>query len=179
MKTFTTLLLTAFALLTCNCTPDHDSVKQAQEQNKNSAIDKDISRFMTEAADARMMDIEEGKLAQEKGTTAEVKQYGQLMIEDQTKMLKELRVLASSKNIMLPNTLSIEKAKGLEDLKQETGADFDLKFIKMMKLDHKRDVDEFDDATDFEDRDIKKFATKYLPVVESHLDKIKQLEDKQ
>jgi putative membrane protein len=101
------------------------------------------------------------------------------MIEDQTKMLKELRVLAASKNIILPNTLSVEKTKGLEDLKEEKGEAFDDKFIKMMKLDHKRDVDEFEDAIDFEDRDIKKFADKYLPIIQSHLDKIKQLEDKQ
>jgi hypothetical protein len=57
MKTFTALYIFLVATLWC-CVPNQDSVKQAQEQNKNSAIDKDISKFMTEAADARMMDIE-------------------------------------------------------------------------------------------------------------------------
>jgi putative membrane protein len=179
MKTITTALFAILLMMAIRCTSDQDSVKQAQEQNKNSAIDKDISKFMTEAADARMMDIEEGKLAQEKGTTEAVKQYGQLMVQDQTKMLKELRVLAASKNIILPNTLSIKKSKGLQDLKEAKGVEFDDMFIKMIKLDHERDVDEFDDATDFEDRDVKKYATNYLPIVQSHLDKVKQLEDKQ
>ncbi|MBT1702221.1 DUF4142 domain-containing protein [Chryseosolibacter indicus] len=163
-------------ILSCNSS-NKDSVKQAQEQNLNSAIDEEISRFMTEAADARMMDIEEGKLAATKATTPELKQYGEWMVADHTKMLRELRMLAASKNIILPNTLSNKKADGLEDLKGQQGQDFDEKFIEMMKIDHKRDVNDFEDATDFKDKDIQKFAETYLPIVESHLEKIKQLEE--
>src|SRR5688572_33066010 len=70
----------------CSCSSSEtDSVKQAQKQNQNSAIDEDISEFLTEAADARMMDLEQGKLAKERGTTAAIRQYGEWMITDQTK----------------------------------------------------------------------------------------------
>lgn len=164
------------AMASCNSS-SKDSVSQAQEQNQNSAIDEKISKFMTEAADARMMDIEQGKLAVIKATRPELKQYGQWMVADQTKMLTELRVLAASKNIMLPNTLSNKKANGLEDLKNKEGQEFDDQFIKMITIDHKRDVNEFEDAVDFKDKDIQKFAETYLPVVESHLKKIKELEE--
>lgn len=179
MRTTTTFIIAALAFLSSACNSEKDSVKQAQEQNQNSAIDKDISEFMTEAADARMMDIEMGKLAMEKGTTAAIKQYGQLMITEQTKMLQDLRVLAASKNIILPNKLSDKSAGTLEDLKEKSGVEFDDEFMERMKKDHKDDVDEFDDATDFADRDVKKFAETYVPVVESHLDKIREIEKKQ
>jgi hypothetical protein len=46
-----------------------------------------------------------------------------------------------------------------------------------MKTDHKRDVDEFEDATDLKDPDIKLYAETYLPVVKSHLEKIESLEE--
>jgi putative membrane protein len=171
------IIITTFVFL-ASCGPsEKDSVAQAQELNQNSAIDEDISKFLTEAADARMMGVEQGKLAMAKGTTPAIKQYGEWMVNDQTRMLKEIRVLAASKNIMLPNSLSNKKADGLKDLKEKEGQDFDDKFIKMMTTDHKRDVNEFDDATDFKDKDVQKFAATYLPIVESHLEKIKAVEE--
>jgi putative membrane protein len=174
---YTAATLISLALLTACSPSDKDSVKQAQEQNQNSAIDEEISEFLTEAADARMMDIEQGKLAKTKGTTQEVRQYGERMITDQTKLLHELRVLAAAKNIVLPSTLSEEKADGLEDLQEKEGEEFDEKFIRMMTIDHKRDVREFENASDFKDRDIQKFASSYLPLIEAHLDQIRELKE--
>lgn len=156
---------------------DKDSVKQAQEQNKNSAIDEGISVFLTEAADARLMDIEQGKLAKAKATSPEVKKYGERMIADQTKLLHEIRVLAASKNIVLPSTLSNRKADELEELNEKEGEAFDKKFLRMMVSDHKRDVREFEKATDFGDKDVRKFASSYLPLIEAHLDQVRELED--
>src|SRR5205085_12471469 len=124
--------------------------------NLKSANDNDSAKVMTEEEDARMMHIEEGKLAADNGTRAEIKQYGQLIVQDQTEMLKELRMLAASKTMVLPNTLSNEKADGLADLREKTGEEFDEKFVKMITVDHKRDVDDFDDATGFNDKDVRK-----------------------
>jgi putative membrane protein len=177
MKTTALFFIAAAFILTSCGGSNQDSVKQAHEQNLNSAIDEEISEFMTEAADARMMNIEQGKLAKEKGSTAAVRQYGEWMISDQTRLLKELRILAAEKNIMLPSTLSNKKAKALEDLREKEGEKFDKEFIQMMTIDHRRDVRGFDDATDFKDKDIQKFATTNLPMIQSHLDKIRQIED--
>jgi putative membrane protein len=173
-----TLAFYVAALLLVACGPaDKDSVKQAHDQNLNSSIDEEVSEFLTEAADARMMDLEQGKLASTKGGTAEVRQYGQWMVKDQTRMLTELRVLAASKNIVLPNDLSHKKANALDDLKEKSGEEFDKKFIDMMRIDHKRDVDEFEDALEFRDPDIKQYAQTYLPVVKSHLEKIEAINE--
>jgi putative membrane protein len=177
MKTVATILFGTVLILSGCSSSEKDSVKQAQEQNQNSAIDEDISKFLTEAADARMMGIEQGKLAKERATNASLRKYGERMISDQTKLLHEIRVLAASKNIVLPTTLSNDKADGLEDLKEKEGEDFDDKFLKMMRLDHKRDVNKFEDAMDFKDKDVKQFASNYLPVIESHLASLEEIQD--
>ncbi|HYI78569.1 MAG TPA: DUF4142 domain-containing protein, partial [Chryseolinea sp.] len=65
--------------------------------------------------------------------------------------------------------------KGLTDLKEVHGKSFDKKFIRMMIIDHKRDLKKFEKATRSTDADIQVFATKYLPYVQSHLQKIKAL----
>jgi len=141
-------------------------------------VDEIISEFIIESVDARLMDLEEGKVAMQRSTSKNLKEYGDLMIKDQSRMLEELKIIAERKQVKLPSSLSQEKAEGLVDLKKEHGESFDKKFIKMMILDHKRDVRKFERATKSNDADIKLFATKYLPVVQSHLEKIRTLKKK-
>lgn len=177
MKKLSIYLLSAVALLLTACGSDNDSVKLAHQTNLNSSIDENISKFMTEAADARMMDIEEGKLAMEKGSNDLIKNYAQQLVDDNTKLLKELRALAGQKNIVLPTTLSNEKADGLNDLREKEGHEFDDKFIKMVQRDHKRDLDEFEEAADFNDRDVQQFAQRNVSLFEKHLAKVDQVEE--
>ncbi|HKZ38962.1 MAG TPA: DUF4142 domain-containing protein [Chryseolinea sp.] len=141
-------------------------------------VDEMISEFIIESVDARLMDLEEGKVAMQRSTSKKLKEYGDLMMKDQSRMLDELKIIAERKQVKLPSNLSQEKAEGLADLKKEHGESFDKKFIKMMILDHKRDVRKFEKATKSNDADIKLFATKYLPVVQSHLEKIRTLKKK-
>ena len=176
MKQLVTIALLGLIFGSCSSS-ENDSVKQAHEKNLNASIDERISKFMTEAADARMMDIEEGKLATKKGTNDLIKNYGEKMVADNTRLLKELRTLAATKNISLPITLSNEKADNLEDLQKKEGKDFDEAFIKMMTKGHRRDVDDFEDAADLKDHDVQEFASRNLPLIESHLTMIKQVED--
>jgi putative membrane protein len=177
MKKLSIIFLFAAVTLVSSCGSDNDSVKIAHQTNLNSSIDERISKFMTEAADARMMDIEEGKLAMEKGTNDLVKNYAQKLIDDNTKLLKELRSLAGQKNIALPTTLSNDKADGLNDLREKEGKAFDEKFIKMIQRDHKRDLDDFEDAADFNDRDIQQFAQRNVSLFENHLSQVDQVEE--
>ena len=135
--------------------------------------------FLIEMTDARLMDREEGRQALVKGTTQEIKNYGQLMIEDQTFLLKELQKFAAAKKIALPTVISDKKQKGLEKLKEKSGADFDKKFIKMICIDHKRDVRKFEKAAKCDDSEVSAFASEHLPMIKSHLQKIKQIDKNQ
>ncbi len=136
---------------------------------------KEIARFITEAADARMMDREEGKHAATKGTTQKIRDYGNLMIKDQTYLLEEIQKLASLKNITLSMKISDKKAIALEKLKEKTAEDLDKKFLNMIKIDHKRDVKEFKRATKYGDETVRKFAVKHLPMIEKHLSDVIQI----
>ena len=135
----------------------------------------DIKTFLCEMTDARMMDIEEGKVAAERGTIKEVKDYGNLMIKDQNYLLDELKKFAKTKNITLPTKISDEKLNGLKDLKEKSGKDLDKKFLKMISIDHKRDVRKFKKATEIDDQETKVFAKKHLPMIKSHLKKVCQI----
>src|SRR5688500_525346 len=45
--------------------------------------DEFVTSFITEMAEARLMDLEEGKIAQQRCTTKDLKSYGTLMVNDQ------------------------------------------------------------------------------------------------
>jgi len=156
-------------------TPPSDFAVLSDDAQTKSDTDKSLEKFIREMAEARLMDLEEGKVAQQRSTTKDLKSYGRLMVHDQTEMLREIKKLAALKNIKVPDALGPDKAEGLRELKEVHGESFDKKFIKMMTIDHKRDVKKFERATRSADADVQVFATKYLPYVQSHLDKIKAL----
>lgn len=134
-------------------------------------------KFLCRAADARMMDWAEGQLATEHATNTPLKEYGQRMLDEQDAFMDDIKALAADKNYILPTALSEKKANGLADLKEEKGKDFDKKFIKMMVIDHKRDVKDFKRALKSKDADVSAFAKKYLPVLKEHLATAQKLKE--
>jgi putative membrane protein len=158
-----------------------DPVKKANKVNDqkadNNIVDEDVADFFVKSADARMMDAQEGKLAAEKGTTKAIREYGKLMVKDQSALLRKIKSLASKRNIALPSDISNKKENGREDLAEETEKDFDDKFIKMMIIDHERDVRLFEKATEFDDPEVSAFAKANLSIIQSHLDKIEAIKE--
>lgn len=158
---------------------EQDAVKKANEvNNKNSdkgLLDEDVAEFLVKSADARMMDSQEGKLATQKGTTASIRKYGKWMMKDQSILLKEIKKLAAKRKIALPKSISDKKENGRENLAEKSGNDFDEKFIKMMIIDHERDIKLFEKAVEFDDIQVSAFARKYLPTIQAHLVKIKNI----
>lgn len=139
------------------------------------AVDDEVQDFLKEMAEARMIDLEQGNTASQRATTRPLKDYGILMVRDQTEMLKQLQAIAKRKQVSIPFSVGPDKAGDLSELKELHGKNFDKKFIRMMINDHKSDLKKLQRAIRSDDADVKVFATRYLPMVEAHLDKIKAL----
>jgi putative membrane protein len=131
-----------------------------------SSTDKE---FLLNAADTRMMAWAEGNLAAEKGTTGKHRQYGKRLMRDQSRLMEEINALAASKKIVLPKNISEEKTEVLNILKASSGETFDRRFRRMIIKDHKQDIQEFTQAAESTDKEIRDFAKRYLPLLEQHL----------
>jgi putative membrane protein len=92
------------------------------------------------------------------------------MQDDHSKANDELKQLASSKGISLPEELSA-KDKALKDrLSKLSGPQFDKVYMNNMVIDHKKDVAEFaKESKSGNDSDVKQFAAKTLPTLKDHL----------
>jgi putative membrane protein len=127
-------------------------------------------QFVVNAAKGGMAEVELGKMAAQKGTSAEVKRFGQQMADDHGKASEELKTLAQNKHIPLPTDLA-PKDKALRDrLSRLSGPAFDRAYMQAMVSDHVKDVSEFSRTSRIaKDEDVKSFAAKTLPTVQEHL----------
>jgi putative membrane protein len=137
------------------------------------------SSFTTKAAQGGMSEVLLGNLALAKGQSADVKQFAELMVADHTRANNDLKEIAARKSVALPTDTNDEQKSLLEKLSKLSGADFDKAYVKAMVDDHEKDVDEFTaQAKSGTDADIKAFAAKTLPTLQSHLDMIKGIKDR-
>jgi len=150
-----------------------DSKDMAKEQNDEKFDDSDIkkdAKFAVNAADGGMLEVELGKLAESKGSSKVVKDFAKHLIADHSKANEELKALALSKSISLPEALSEKNQKKYDKLNEKSGAEFDKDFIDLMVSDHKDDIDLFEkEAEKGNDPELKSFASGKLPTLKHHL----------
>jgi len=147
----------------------------------NTMSSKD-SKFVMEAIAGGETEVALGKLAVDKGSSADVKAFGQKMIEDHTKANDELKELAKSKNLDLKKgedrAIKMEQ-KNSDKLTKKSGDEFDKAYVDLMVKDHEKDVKDFEKASkDSDDADLKAWAAKTLPTLQEHLQSIKDIQAK-
>lgn len=83
-----------------------DSVKDNSMKKDStqigSMLGSDDKKFIMEALHGGMMEVELGKMAVDKASSADVKQFAQRMVDDHSKANDELMQLASQKGISMP-----------------------------------------------------------------------------
>src|SRR5215204_2411426 len=85
--------------------------------------------FLKMAAIDNLCEIKMSEAAQSQATDAQVKQFAQQMIKDHTQASDQLKQLAQSKGVELPQDLPKEKQEGVDALKSLQGKDFDQAYI--------------------------------------------------
>lgn len=132
--------------------------------------------FAKKAAIGGMAEVKLGELAKDRGSTQEIKDFGNMMVTNHSKATDELKGIASAKGIELPTDLDAKTKSVYDSLSKLSGAAFDKAYIRDMVKDHKEDVSEFDRASkSVADPELKSFAEKTLPVIKAHLDHAEQL----
>jgi putative membrane protein len=162
--------------------PSTSSNRPAATQSTGSAPTVNLSRgdrkFIEEAAQGGMAEVELGKLAQQKAASDQVKQFGKKMADDHQKANEQLKTLASKKGMTLPADMTSSDRREYDKLQKKSGAEFDREYMKEMVSDHKKDVKDFESAAKkADDADIKSFASTTLPTLQQHLDLAQQTEN--
>jgi putative membrane protein len=184
MKTllFYPAMFLVLGLFSCgnNTEKTQDTVDSAKAVNKEvKPVQADASNFAVEAANGGMTEVELGKIAEENASNPRVKAFGEMMVKDHTEAGNNLKGIATSLNIALPDSVSNDSKKEIDHMKMKKGKDFDKAYVSMMVDDHKKDIAEFRKCADnCSDSTIKSFAATTLPVLMKHLDSIQAIAGK-
>jgi len=168
--------------LTSSCSENNtvDSKEAAEQENiENMVADNQTivvvendndAKFLMEAAEMQLEEISLGKLAQQKGSSPHVKELGKMMETQHTKSFIELKALAQSKSVSVPESNTEDSKDAYEKLVDKTGNDFGKAYSDMMVEYHEDAIKLFEKAsTESEDADIRAWAAKELPALRTHL----------
>jgi putative membrane protein len=132
--------------------------------------------FYKKAAEGGIAEVAAGNLAQQKGNSQAVKDFGAMMVKDHSAANDKLQALAASKAIDLPTSASIGEMATKAKLDVLSGDTFDKSYIKWQIKDHRGAIALFNkEIASGQDPDAKAFAGATLPTLRMHLKKINAL----
>jgi putative membrane protein len=134
------------------------------------------SSFYKHAAEAGISEVDAGTLAQDKGSSQAVKDFGAMMVKDHTAANDKLKSIAASKSVSLPTSASVGQMATKAKLEVLSGETFDKSYIKGQIKAHQDTIVLLKkEIASGQDADAKSFATATLPTVQAHLKKIKSI----
>lgn len=155
---FASLLIAAFAI-------------HAQEKKPVAAERIDDKTFIQMAASGGMKEVKLGTIAQTQAASAEVKAFGQQMVQDHTKANQALMTIVQQKGLSLPPQMVEKHQMAVDRLSKLNGEEFDREYMKHMVESHKESIAIFTaESENGQDPDLKAFATKTLPTLKMHLE---------
>lgn len=143
-----------------------------------SAVAADSNAFVDDAAQGGITEVENAKLALEKSTSTDVRDFATHMQADHSKTNAELAALAKKLNLEVPDEATlVAKAKKL--ILEERDESFDKAYANNQVVAHEKTVELFKkEAESSDNAELKAFAKKTLPTLQHHLEMAKQLKAK-
>jgi len=129
--------------------------------------------FLQKASEGGMAEVQLGQLAAQKGNSAEVKEFGQKMVEDHTRLNDQMKPIADTLGVNAPKHLNKADQAEYEKLSGLSGDAFDQEYITDMVKDHRKDLHEFrreEAATS--NPDLKQAVSQAEQVISQHLSMI-------
>jgi putative membrane protein len=131
-------------------------------------VSKADQQFLKEAIQADMAEVQVGQLAQQKGQSEDVKQFGQMLQQDHSQNLQQAQQLAQQHDVTAPAEPNAEQKKMYDKLSKLSGQQFDRQFAKDMVADHKKDIAKFQKEAKGSGP-FAQFAQQTVPVLQKHL----------
>ncbi|MHC2991261.1 hypothetical protein OB13_06580 [Pontibacter sp. HJ8] len=146
------LFFGSVALISCNSGTQEQDTTTATETEQptttasvDTTLSEDIGEFMGYAYNNSALQIELGKLAVEKGSTPEVRQYGQKMVDLYAKRQKELKEIAGENAAKLPQNMADDQMGKVQELRDKDPKEFDKAYWDTVVDAHKEALNVFDD----------------------------------
>ena len=144
---------------------------------KDDKIARGDRKFIQDAANSGMFEVQVAQLAAAKATDAQVKSFASMLVDHHTAANNELVKIANARQVELPAAPKRALRRDIEKLGKKSGAEFDREFVREVGIEaHEKDIKLFQKARkDVKDPELKAFVEKTLPVLQEHLAAAKKL----
>ena len=144
--------------------------QQQSAQQAKGKLNAQDRKFLMEAAQGGLLEVEASRLAMERASSAEVKRFAQQLMQDHSDANEKLMQIAQDKGIELPKQLDAKHKQQLSKLSQRKGQEFDRAYMRELgHKDHKKDIQAFEkQARQGKDPELRAFAEETLPVLQKH-----------
>lgn len=127
-------------------------------------------QFMAAAAEMNMAEAHMGKMAQERASRQEVKDYGARIERDHTDSYGKLSGLANQLQVNIPSGLGSKHQATVSRLSGLSGQQFDQQFLQEQIRAHEEGINRFQRAsTQAGNPQLKDYANAQLPILREHL----------
>lgn len=154
-----------------------NSMNNGQMDSNSRSMKSMDTTFAKNAAAGGMAEVKLGQLAQEKGSSDAVKEFGRRMEADHSKADDQLKDVASKTKITLPTGIDRKDQATYDRLSKLSGTAFDRAYARDMVADHRNDIADFKKEADTgTNPEVKNFASQTLPTLEDHLKLAREME---
>ncbi len=121
-------------------------------------------------------EVQLGQLAQQKSQSDDVKQFGQRMVVNRTRLDEQLKPIADKLEVSKPKEPSKKDKQLISKLEALSGPQFDEEYLKVVVKDNQRDVKDFKtEAESAQDPNLQQAAKMDGPVLAQHLQAAEQI----
>ena len=153
----------------------------SSSMNNNSGMAQKASKadqkFLKDAVEGDLAEVNMGKLAQQNGQSEDVKQFGQMLQTDHGQHLQQAQQMAQQMGVTPPTEPTAKAKKMYDRLAKEHGPRFDKAFAKAMVTDHKDDIAKYQKEAKSKGP-LAQFAEQTLPTLQKHLQTAQAIENK-
>ena len=150
-------------------------------QEVNATEGLEIQReFVHTAFSGNLMEVELGRMAQQQAKSQQVKDLGQMLMQDHRQANDKLQTIAQNKNIEVPATTMAEMhQEKVEELRGLSGSEFDKKYVSLMIEAHQNAIQRFESAqNELQDTELKQWVSNTLETLRKHKERIEQVNSK-
>ncbi|HWE73553.1 MAG TPA: DUF4142 domain-containing protein [Stellaceae bacterium] len=156
--------------------PTRSAPSPAPASAPASATDKD---FLADAIQGDAAEVKLGELAEKNGGSAQMKDFGKMLVTDHTKAGDQVKATAKEVGVTVKEEPNSEQRRDYDKLAKLKGAAFDKEFARMSVEDHEKDIAKFQKAADAKSGPVSDMAQQQLPTLKKHLQMAQSLQKQQ
>lgn len=167
----------AAASLTAVAEDDPSRKDAAAMPSTEKPMQEETRDFVVNAAKGNMGEAMIGETAKEKATNDAVRQFAEKLAQDHKKANEQLKTIVQQTDIQWPSELREPHHDLAKSLKNLEGKEFDETFANRMVQEHEREVQKYERLSEtIGNKAIKDYIDSTLPVLRSHLEQARQLQ---